>query len=161
MCGSTLPCLGVFLSLEELRIDDSFSPTLLRVRDELLAHAKKRTSHLWRSRLAAKGEDADSSEAESEAERVSALFGEHFRLVLAVTGQWARKLETPSEPGRLADYVASQIELPAVAKQGLLETLSVPDRLREEVEMLGDSIRKLTERWEERREQKFTGAALN
>ena len=106
-------------------------------------------------------EEADSSEAQAEAERVGALFAEHFRLVLAVTGQWVRKLEMPNEPGRLADFVASQIELPAVAKQQLLETLSVPERLREEVEMLGDGIRKLTERWEERREQKFAGAALN
>jgi ATP-dependent Lon protease len=39
-------------------------------------------------------------------------------------------LDSVTEPGRFADLVAGYIELPVPEKQGLLETLSVEDRLR-------------------------------
>jgi ATP-dependent Lon protease len=39
-------------------------------------------------------------------------------------------LDAVTEPGRFADLVAGYIELPVPEKQGLLETLSVEDRLR-------------------------------
>ena len=105
--------------------------------------------------------DVDASEAEEEAQRVAALFGEQFRLVMAITGQWVRRLKLPSDPDALADFVASQTDLPPPKKQELLETLSVPDRLRRESDLLGERIRALSERWEERRRKTFAGAALN
>ena len=46
-------------------------------------------------------------------------------------------------------------------KQELLETLSVPLRLRREAELLGEIIRKLTERWEEQQRKRFAGGGLN
>lgn len=94
-------------------------------------------------------------------EKVAALFAEHFRLVMAISSQWTREVNLPGEPGQLADYVASQLEVPAEAKQRLLEMLSVPDRLTAVQELLGDSIRTLTERWEESRQRRFAGSALN
>ncbi|MDP3766441.1 MAG: LON peptidase substrate-binding domain-containing protein [Dehalococcoidia bacterium] len=106
-------------------------------------------------------EDVDAREAQEEAERVVALFAEQFRLVMAVTGQWVHRLELPDEPGQLADFVAAHVDFEPEDKQKLLETLSVPARLRREVDLLGDCIRQLTERWEERRRKKFAGAALN
>ena len=39
-------------------------------------------------------------------------------------------LDSVTEPGRFADLVAGYIELPVAEKQGLLETLSVEERLR-------------------------------
>jgi ATP-dependent Lon protease len=39
-------------------------------------------------------------------------------------------LESVSEPGKLADLVAGHLEVPVAEKQGLLETLSVEERLR-------------------------------
>jgi ATP-dependent Lon protease len=39
-------------------------------------------------------------------------------------------LDAVTEPGRFADLVAGYIELPVAEKQGLLETLSVEDRMR-------------------------------
>ena len=39
-------------------------------------------------------------------------------------------LEGVAEPGRLADLVAGYLEIPPAERQGLLETLSVEDRLR-------------------------------
>ena len=106
-------------------------------------------------------EDTDSPGVDEEAQRVAALFAEQFRLSMAVTAQWVRRLDLPRDPNRLADFVASHMELEPAAKQELLETLSVPARLRREAELLGDLIRALTERWEEQRRNRFAGAALN
>ena len=106
-------------------------------------------------------EESAAPEAEEEAQRAAVLFGEQFRLVMAITGQWVRQVDLPANPDRLADFIAHQIEIPPATKQELLETLSVPVRLRRETDLLGDLIRALTERWEEERRRKFTGPALN
>lgn len=106
-------------------------------------------------------EAVDAPEVDEQAQRVAALFGEQFRLVLAISGQWQRRAGLPGEPDALADFVAGQIDVPPPTKQELLETLSLPDRLAREAELLGDRIRVLTERWEEQRREKFAGAALN
>jgi Lon protease-like protein len=106
-------------------------------------------------------EGGDSLDAQEEAQRVAALFGEQFRLNLAVTAQWVRRIDLPDGPDRLADFVASHLELAAATKQELLETLSVPARLRREADLLGEIIRGLTERWEQQRRERFAGSALN
>ena len=106
-------------------------------------------------------EDAATPEARDEAARVAALFGEQFRLKLCSTGQWSRALSLPDDPDALADFVGGQLDAPPEARQELLETLSVPARLRREAGLLGDGIRRLTEQWEEARRRKFAGAALN
>ena len=106
-------------------------------------------------------EDGDTPEAEEEAHQVSALFGEQFRLRMAVTGQWMRQLDLPADPETLADFVAYQLDAQPATKQELLETLSVPARLHREADLLGERIRELTERWEERRRERFAGSALN
>ena len=62
-------------------------------------------------------------------ESVAALYAEHYRLVMAISSQWTRQMSIPGEPSWLVDYVASQLEVPVEAKQMLLETLSVPERL--------------------------------
>ncbi len=104
---------------------------------------------------------ASTEEADEGAGKVAGLFAEQYRLVMAITGQWVRRLGLPSGADRLADFVASHIEVDAPTKQELLETLSVPDRLRREADLLGDLIRALTERWQERQKQRLAGAALN
>jgi len=106
-------------------------------------------------------EDADTSEARDLAARVAALQGEQMRLKLCSTGQWQRVLSLPDEPDVLADVVAAQLDAAPEAKQTLLETLSVPERLRAEAEILGDLIGNLVERWDETRQLKYAGAALN
>ncbi len=104
---------------------------------------------------------ATDESAAGRAEKVAPLFAEHFRLVLAISSQWTREVSLPGEPARLADYVASQLEATVEVKQQLLETLSVPERLAHVNALLGESIRKLTERWEESRERRYAGSALN
>jgi len=96
-----------------------------------------------------------------QADAVAALYAEHMRLLMAISGQWTRELSLPGEPGRLADYVATQIEASNEAKQQLLETLAVPERLERLKFALGEAILALTERWDESRRRRFAGAALN
>jgi len=105
--------------------------------------------------------DVDASGVDDAAARVSALFGEQFRLVLALTGQWMRELDLPEEPDVLADFLAGNLDLPVEERQSLLETLSVPARLARLTDLLGDRIRTLTERWEEKRRSQFLGERLN
>jgi hypothetical protein len=106
-------------------------------------------------------EEAGSPEAERQAARASALFGEQLRLKMAITGQWMRGIDLPGDSDALADLIAAQMDASPQAKQELLETLSVPERLRKEADLLGERIRTLTERWERTRREKFAGAALN
>ncbi len=103
-------------------------------------------------------EHVDAPEVAQLAARVSALFAEHQRLVLAISGQWSRQLDLPADPDFLADYVAGAVELPIAEKQALLETLSVPERLSRLAVLLAARVRSLTEMWEEKRRTKF---ALN
>jgi Lon protease-like protein len=104
---------------------------------------------------------SSTQEAAEQAAIVAGLFGEQYRLVMAVTGQWMREIRLPEAPDALADFVAAHIDVPARTKQELLETLSVPDRLRREAELLGDMIHALNGKWEERRKERLAGAALN
>ncbi len=106
-------------------------------------------------------ENRHAPETEGESRKVATLYGEQFRLVLSVTGQWVRSLSLPGDPDALADFVAAGIEATPETKQELLETLSVPLRLRREAELLGEIIRKLNERWEELQRKRFEGGALN
>lgn len=105
--------------------------------------------------------DAAAPEVRELASRVVVLFGEHFKLGLALTGQWMRELELPKEPGALADFIAGNLELPVPEKQELLETLSVPDRLSRIAVRLAERIAVLTERWNEKRQQQFGHGVRN
>src|SRR2546430_1120578 len=62
-----------------------------------------------------------------EARERAAELGQKSGLPEDVVGQ---VLEGVTEPGRLADLVAGYLEIPPAERQGLLETLSVEDRLR-------------------------------
>ena len=106
-------------------------------------------------------EGAATPEAEEGARRIATLFAQHFRLVMAVSDQWVRDVDLPGDPDMLADFVAGHIDVDAETKQELLEMLSVPNRLRREVELLDGCIRKLTDRWDERQRRKFAGGVLN
>jgi uncharacterized protein len=99
--------------------------------------------------------EIDAPEVAELAARVSALFAEHFRLVLAISGQWSRQLEVPHDPDALADYIAGTVELPVGEKQSLLETLSLPARLSRLAVRLAERVRSLTPMWEEKRSKRF------
>ncbi len=88
------------------------------------------------------------------------LFAEYIRLYLAMTQQWARSVEMPSNPDRLADYIGSRVAADLLTKQRLLEELSARTRLAVEVQLLGDAIREMTSQVETARAVRWRGFAV-
>ena len=110
--------------------------------------------------LVAEVEPLESSDAEGEdvsdlADTVAALFGEYFRLYLAVSHQWTRQIGLPRSADELADFVASRLGVSVWMKQRLLEELSVRRRLETEMETLGDAIREITPKVDAARAQRW------
>ena len=87
-------------------------------------------------------EEADRTLSDLAAQAGS-LFAEYVRLNLAVTNQWARTIDMPSEPGPLADFIGHRLAVDLHAKQRLLEEESPRHRLKTEVDVLGEGIRLL------------------
>ena len=102
----------------------------------------------------------DDSNLTDTAETVSALFAEYYRLFLALSGQWLRTLGLPGNPITLADFVAGRLPADNTVKQELLETLSISRRLSREADILGESIRFLTERWRKHRQERYYGCGV-
>lgn len=94
------------------------------------------------------------------AAEAGALFGEYVRLYLAISNQWTRSLDLPSDPDVLADFIASRTPVEARVKQGLLEELSAKKRLAAEKEILGEAIRQLTAQLEAARVTRWHGFAV-
>ena len=90
--------------------------------------------------------DAEGAEVKDLGDTVAALFGEYYRLYLAVSNQWTRQITMPEVAGELADFVASRLAVSIWTKQQLLEELSVRRRLEMEMETLSDAIREMTPR---------------
>lgn len=76
-------------------------------------------------------------------EDVRSLFIDYSRLHLAISGQWARSVSTPTNPGTLSDFVAAHLAVGQGQKQQLLETLSVRSRLQAEASLLEEATRQL------------------
>jgi uncharacterized protein len=77
--------------------------------------------------------------------QVTEQFTECYRIGLSTTGQWAARTTVPRAPGDLADFVAARLQVPSHYKQGLLETASVTERLRQEIVMLEQELKRLNE----------------
>lgn len=80
------------------------------------------------------------------ADTTAALFGEYYRLYLALSNQWARSLEMPRDPDELADFIGSRLGVSLWTKQRLLEEVATHKRLEMEIDILTDAIRDLTPR---------------
>jgi Lon protease-like protein len=87
----------------------------------------------------------------------SQLFAEYVRLYLAISHQWASGVEMPTDPDRLADYIASRLAIGNDTKQRLLEELSAHNRLAMEIEVLGDLIQAMQPRLEAARATRWSG----
>jgi len=94
------------------------------------------------------------------AARAGSLFAEYVRLNLAVTHQWTRTIEMPSEPGPLADFIGHRLAVDLHAKQRLLEEESPRYRLKTEVDVLGEGIRLLHPRVLAARAARWSGFAV-
>jgi Lon protease-like protein len=99
--------------------------------------------------------DAEGDEVKDLGDSVAALFGEYYRLYLAVSNQWTRQIAMPEGPGELADFVASRLAVSIWTKQQLLEELSVRRRLEMEMETLSDAIREMTPKVDAARAQRW------
>jgi len=101
--------------------------------------------------------NGDGAPAGDLADTAAALLGEYYRLFLALSGQWARALGKPGEPGPLADFIASRLAVSLSTKQRLLEELSARRRLEMEVEIISDAIREMTPRVRAARGSRWRG----
>jgi Lon protease-like protein len=99
--------------------------------------------------------DAEGAAVQALAEAVGALFGEYYRLYLAASNQWSRRIRTPRTPCELADFVASRLGVDLPEKQRLLEELSVRRRLEMEREKISDAIREMTPKVDAARAQRW------
>ena len=88
------------------------------------------------------------------------LFADYLHLYLAISNQWARAVEMPSEPDRLADHIASRIAVDHQTKQGLLEELSAHNRLAREIDLLGSAIQEMAPRVDFARASRWHGFAV-
>ena len=96
------------------------------------------------------------------AQEARTLLADYVRLNLAMTNQWARSIEMPSEPSALSDYVGGVLAIDLGAKQRLLEQTSPGLRLHAEVDILHAAIAQLTSRVEVARAARWLGfSALN
>jgi hypothetical protein len=94
------------------------------------------------------------------ADTAGGLFAEFLRLYLAMSNQWARSVELPAEPDRLADHIASRLAIDFWTKQDLLEELSARNRLSKEIGLLSDAIQEMTPRVESVRASRWQGFAM-
>lgn len=96
------------------------------------------------------------------ADTVGTLFAEYFRLTLMLAGQWQETLGLPSDPTRLADWVATRLVAPTGLKQRMLEAPSVAARLELQLAILSEAIPTLTDRVRAEHVQRWGSiAALN
>jgi Lon protease-like protein len=107
-------------------------------------------------------EDCAGLAAAALAEEASTLLADYVQLNLAMTNQWARSIEMPSEPSALSDYMGGVLSIDLGTKQRLLEQISPVLRLQAEVEILHAAIARLTSRVEVARAARWLGfSALN
>ncbi len=102
-------------------------------------------------------EDCGDPTARALAEETAALFADYVRLNLAMTNEWSRSIEMPSEPGALSDYVGGALGMDLLMKQRLLEQTSPVLRLQAEVEILSASIAQLETRVQGARKARWRG----
>jgi Lon protease-like protein len=105
-------------------------------------------------------EDCGGAAAAGLAVKASALLADYVRLNLAMTHQWARSIEMPSEPSALSDYVGGLLAIGLGAKRRLLEQTSPGLRLNAEVDILHAAIAQLTSRVEVARAARWLGFSV-
>lgn len=87
--------------------------------------------------------DPDNPEIADLAEPVASRFTEYLRLIMALTGQWTRKLDLPTSPVMLAEYVSAGLQVENGTRQQLLEQTSVTEAMNMQIEVLDGEIAKL------------------
>ena len=87
-------------------------------------------------------------------------FPVYLRLALALSDQWARSLDLPTDPHRLVNTVAPWLEVDEEAKQRLIEVESAESRLVLLAELLDDLIVRTREKVEAYHRGKFASLSI-
>ncbi|HZQ37055.1 MAG TPA: LON peptidase substrate-binding domain-containing protein [Dehalococcoidia bacterium] len=101
--------------------------------------------------------DAADAETQATAERVSAMFADHYRWTLLLGDQWTRQVALPTRPEMLADFIANRLEVEVGVKQELLESGTVRECLEREERILTQANRLLYARVQAQQRQKYGG----
>ena len=72
-------------------------------------------------------------------------FAEYLNLVMALTGQWLRKLNLPEGPVALAEYVSAGLQISNKTRQIMLEQTSVAELMSIQLEVLDAETTRLAE----------------
>ncbi len=92
-------------------------------------------------------------------EKTRGLFDEYLRNLASLRGGWMRRADVPDDPKTLSYTIAHYLNLPARAKQRLLELPFVGERLYYEISLLEGANKRLTEELAKR--TPFKGPRLN
>jgi Lon protease-like protein len=106
--------------------------------------------------------DATGPAAEAAAGDVRERYLRFAQLTLAMRGEWALRVPSPSQPSQLADTLAARLPAATKTKQALLEELAVPHRLAGVASLLEAAVEVLRMRLAAVRIERYSGtAALN
>lgn len=92
-------------------------------------------------------------------EEAHQLFAEFIRCLSALRGGWMRSAAPPDDPSVLSYSIAHYLDLPAIAKQRLLEVPQAGERLQYEIPLLQGAVQRLREETVKR--NPYQGPRLN
>ncbi len=97
--------------------------------------------------------------SEGVPEQAHELFAEFIRGLSGLRGGWMRSAAPPSDPAVLSYSIAHYLDLPAIAKQRLLEVPQAGERLQYEIPLLQGAVQRLREETVKR--NPYQGPRLN
>jgi Lon protease-like protein len=89
--------------------------------------------------------DLDEPQVRDLTSPLTSKFSEYLGLIMALTGQWLRKMELPESPVAVAEYVSAGLQIGNIARQKLLAQTSIAELMRMQLELLDAEIAKLTD----------------
>ena len=96
---------------------------------------------------------------EATLEQAKELFSEYARSLAGLRGGWTREAKVPQDGGLLSYAIAQFLELPAMAKQRLLELPDTGERLHYEIPLLKGANQRIREELVKR--SPYKGPRLN
>ena len=92
-------------------------------------------------------------------DKAKELFGEYIRGLAGLRGGWMRQADVPEDAGVLSYTIGQYLELPAVARQRLLELPFIGERLKFEIPLLEGATQRIQE--EQAKRSPYKGPRLN
>ncbi len=89
--------------------------------------------------------DLDKPQVRDLASPLTSKFSEYLKLIMALTGQWLRKMDLPESPVALAEYVSAGLQIGNETRQKLLEQTNIAELMSLQLEVLDAEIAKLAD----------------